>query len=97
MRYNYKAEDKIEVFFRPGFGYQSQGGGEMSAKYVATMILSLGMSAASVCATLGDVVGSFRAPGPSVRGMARSATRLHVLVFGNPTRIYRVSPTTGSV
>jgi outer membrane protein assembly factor BamB len=69
----------------------------MLAKYLATLTISLVVAAASAGATLGDVVCSFRAPGPSVRGMARSPTRLHVLVFGNPTRIYRVSPTTGSV
>jgi len=69
----------------------------MLAKYVATLMIAFGAGTASVCATLGDVVSSFRAPGASVRGMARSGTRLHVLVFGNPTRIYRVSPTTGSV
>jgi hypothetical protein len=69
----------------------------MLRKYVATLVLVLGGGAASAHATLGDVVSSFRAPGASVRGMARSTTRLHVLVFGNPTRVYRVSPTTGSV
>lgn len=69
----------------------------MKTKYVATMVIALGVGAASAYAALGDVVNSFRAPGPSVRGMARSSTRLHVLVFGNPARVYRVSPTTGSV
>lgn len=69
----------------------------MLQKYVAALILALGVGAASAYATLGDVVGSFRAPGASVRGMARSTTRLHILVFGNPTRVYRVSPTTGSI
>jgi hypothetical protein len=48
-------------------------------------------------ADLGDVVGSFRAPGTSVRGMARAGTRLHVVIYGDPTRVYRVSPANGSV
>jgi hypothetical protein len=48
-------------------------------------------------ATLGSVVGSFPAPAPAVRGLARSSTRLHVAVFGSPTYIYRVAALTGSV
>jgi hypothetical protein len=96
MRYNCKGEVSCGVYCRTGFVCY-QGGEEMLAKYVATLMIVLGVGASSCCATLGDVLGSFRAPGTSVRGMARSGTRLHVLVFGNPTRIYRISPTTGSV
>lgn len=54
-------------------------------------------SAADVDAALGDVVSSFRAPGTSVRGMARSGTRLHIIIYGSPTRVYRVAPVSGSV
>lgn len=69
----------------------------MLARHMATLILALGAGAAPVYAALGDVVSSFRAPGTSVRGMARSGTRLHLLVFGEPTRIYRLAPVSGSI
>jgi len=45
---------------------------------------------------LGDVKNSFPAPGKQVRGMARSGIRLFVIDYGSSTRIYRLSPATGS-
>lgn len=68
----------------------------MGKKAVATALATLCIAAAAQ-ASLGSVVSSFRAPGTDVRGLARSGTRLHVMIFGSPTRIYRVAPVTGSV
>lgn len=67
-------------------------------KLIIALTAAAAFAAAADCfAALGDVVSSFRAPGTSVRGMARSGTRLHIVVFGDPTVIYRVAPVSGSV
>jgi len=69
----------------------------MLSRLLATLALAAASLAPPALAALGDVVSSFRAPGTNVRGLARSSTRLHVLIYGNPTIIYRVAPVTGSV
>jgi hypothetical protein len=53
--------------------------------------------AASAWAAVGDIVSSFAAPDPAVRGLARSSNRLFLLTYGAPTTIYRLAPVTGSV
>jgi hypothetical protein len=65
-------------------------------KIIIAFVLTAAFAAACF-ADLGDVVSSFRAPGNSVRGMARSDTRLHILNFGDPTIVYRVAPVSGSL
>ncbi|UCH77410.1 MAG: hypothetical protein JSU81_06630 [Candidatus Coatesbacteria bacterium] len=69
----------------------------MSTRLVVTFAVLGTLLAAPAFAALGDVVGSFRAPGTSVRGLARSSTRLHILIYGNPTTIYRLAPVSGAV
>ncbi len=60
------------------------------------LILTL-TAAACAFAKLGDVKNSFPAPGNQVRGMGISKIRLFVMDFGSSTRVYRVSPGTGSI
>ncbi len=69
----------------------------MLKKIIVPALVTTTFMATSAAATLGSVVSSFRAPAASVRGLARSGTRLHVMIFGSPTRIYRVAPVTGSI
>jgi hypothetical protein len=68
----------------------------MKKKYFAAALATI-LIATAANASLGSVVSSFRAPGPDVRGLARSSTRLHVLIFGSPTRVYRVASATGAI
>lgn len=69
----------------------------MKGKKIVAAALATIFATAAAYASLGSVVSSFRAPGNEVRGLARSGTRLHVMIFGNPTRVYRVAPVNGSV
>ena len=69
----------------------------MFSKCLAALIVGWGAGAGPIYAALGDVVSSFRAPGTSVRGLARSETRLYAVVFGKPTRVYQLAPVSGSV
>lgn len=69
----------------------------MKTRIMVLAVVGATALASHAYAGLGSVVSSFRAPGTSVRGMARSDTRLHVIIYGDPTRIYRVAPGTGSV
>jgi hypothetical protein len=66
-------------------------------KRSAFIIIVLLITAVSAgLARLGDVKTSFPAPGNQVRGMARSGIRLFVMIYGSSTRVYRLSPATGS-
>ncbi|MEE9457198.1 MAG: hypothetical protein V3W11_08610 [bacterium] len=59
-------------------------------------ILILSLCAAGVAlAALGDILGSYRAPSNSIRGLAHSGTYLHVLV--HPRTVYNLNPGNGSV
>ncbi|UCH77411.1 MAG: hypothetical protein JSU81_06635 [Candidatus Coatesbacteria bacterium] len=69
----------------------------MGRKRITVTLLALTLVAAAALAALGDVVGSFKAPGANTRGLARSSTRLYLLNFGSPSRIYLLAPVTGSV
>jgi len=68
----------------------------MGKKFI-TAALATTLIATAAYASLGSVVSSFRAPGADVRGLAHSGNRLHVMIFGSPTRIYRVAPVSGAV
>lgn len=66
-------------------------------KSLALMLTVLSMSfTAAAFARLGEVTGSFPAPGNQIRGMARSDIRLFVINYGSTTFVYRVSPVNGS-
>jgi len=69
----------------------------MGRKRITAALIALTLTAAAALAALGDVVGSFKTPGVNVRGLARSSTRLYLMDFGSPTRIYLLAPATGSV
>lgn len=53
-------------------------------------------AATTAVASLGDVMGSFPAPGNQIRGMARSNAILFVINYGSSTRVYRLNPGSGS-
>jgi hypothetical protein len=66
-------------------------------KRLAFILTALVIIAGSISlARLGDVKRSFPTPGNQVRGMARSTIRLFVIDYGSATRVYRLSPVTGS-
>jgi len=66
--------------------------------------LSIGLAVAHALfvgaghAVLGDIVGSFTAPDPVLRGLGRSTNYLYVLgLTGAPDIVFRCNPSTGSV
>jgi hypothetical protein len=69
----------------------------MGKRIITATLVATAVWAAVAAANLGSVVSSFSAPTASVRGLARSDTRLFLMTFGTPTVIYRVAPVTGSV
>lgn len=68
----------------------------MGKKYLTAALATI-LIATAAYASLGSVVSSFRAPGTAIRGLARASNRVYVMVFGSPTRIYRVAPVNGTV
>lgn len=69
----------------------------MGRKRITAALVALTLAATAAFAALGDVVSSFKAPGVNVRGLARSSTRLYLINFDNPSRVYLLAPVTGSI
>jgi hypothetical protein len=68
----------------------------MSKKGIMTFGLAI-LLAAQAWGAMGSVVSSFHAPGNAVRGLARTSTRVVILIYGSPSRVYQVAPVTGSI